>query len=158
VEPRQITIMDFEPNEAALKPWIDQGMTFVKDQVLPENLGSLLGQHLSAGDLLIDLAWNIDCCEILQWCHDRGGLYSTTSGEVWVPYAGAEHKHPTERTLYWRHMNIRRLIAGWAEPGPTAVIEHGANPGLISHFTKQALLDIASRALDDGKFPGEAAE
>ena len=24
------------------------------------------------GDLLIDLAWNIDCCEILQWCHDHG--------------------------------------------------------------------------------------
>src|SRR5262249_21833645 len=83
VEPRQITIMDFEPNQATLKPWIDKGMTFVKDQVLPENLGSLLGQHLSAGDLLIDLAWNIDCCEILQWCHDRGVLYINTSVEVW---------------------------------------------------------------------------
>jgi homospermidine synthase len=28
--------------------------------------------------------------------------------------------------------------------GPTAVITHGANPGLVSHFVKQALLDIAS--------------
>ena len=26
-----------------------------------------------------------------------------------------------------------------AQPGPTAVLEHGANPGLISHFTKQGL-------------------
>ena len=36
------------------------------------------------------------------------------------------------------------------------MIEHGANPGLISHFTKQALLDIAEQALADKKFAGAA--
>ena len=142
----------------ALKPWIEQGVTFIKDRVTPENLGSLLGQHVSAGDLLIDLAWNIDCCEIVQWCHDRGVLYVNTSVELWDPYAGADNKHPTERTLYWRHMNLRRMIATWSEPGPTAVIEHGANPGLISHFTKHALLDIAQQALADKKFSGAQSE
>ena len=111
VDPKRITIMDFEPNEAALKPWIEQGITFVKERVTPENLGSLLGGQVSAGDLLIDLAWNIDCCEIVQWCHDRGVLYVNTSVELWDPYAGANDKHPTERTLYWRHMNLRRMIA-----------------------------------------------
>jgi homospermidine synthase len=155
IDPKRITTMDFEPDAAALKPWIEQGMTFIKDRVTPENLGSLLGQHLSDGDLLIDLAWNIDCCEILQWCHDRGVLYINTSVELWDPYAGAPNKHPTERTLYWRHMNLRRMISGWSEPGPTAVIEHGANPGLISHFTKHALLEIAERSLAEKKF-GEA--
>ena len=65
VKPGQITIMDFEPDEAALRPWIAQGMTFLKDRVTADNLGSLLAKHVSAGDLLIDLAWNIDCCEIL---------------------------------------------------------------------------------------------
>jgi homospermidine synthase len=38
------------------------------------------------------------------------------------------------------------------------VLEHGANPGLISHFTKQALLDIARQALADRKFQGVQAE
>src|SRR5262245_13142483 len=70
LEPKQITIIDFDPDEAALKPWVERGMTFVKDRVGPENMGTLLGAHLSAGDLLIDLAWNIDCEEIVQWCHD----------------------------------------------------------------------------------------
>src|SRR4051812_43733477 len=158
VDPKRITIMDFDPDAAALKPWIDRGMTFIKDRVAEDNLGALLGKHLSAGDLLIDLAWNIDCGEVLQWCHDRGVLYINTSVELWDPYAGAEHKHPTERTLYWRHMKLRRMIKSWSEPGPTAVIEHGANPGLISHFTKQALLDIAARALDDRHFGGAQAE
>jgi len=55
-------------------------------------------------------------------------------------------------------MNLRRMTASWAEPGPTAVLEHGANPGLISHFTKHALLDIAKVCLDERKFTGGAAE
>ena len=45
-----------------------------------ENLESELAKHLSAGDLLIDLAWNIDCCEILQWCHDQRGALSEHVG------------------------------------------------------------------------------
>jgi homospermidine synthase len=49
IDPKQITFLDFEPNDARLKPWIEQGMTFVKDRVTPENLGSLLGQYLSPG-------------------------------------------------------------------------------------------------------------
>jgi homospermidine synthase len=157
VDPARITIMDFEPNEAALKPWIERGVTFVKDRVTPDNLGALLGRHLSTGDLLIDLAWNIDCVEIVQWCHDHGVMYLNTSVELWDPY-GLGAAHPTERTLYRRHMNLRRAIAAWTETGPTAVLEHGANPGLISHFTKQALLDIAERALAEQKFSGERAE
>jgi homospermidine synthase len=158
VDPKRITIIEFDPDEAVLQPWIERGVTLVKDRVAEDNLGSLLGAHLSAGDLLIDLAWNIDCGEILQWCHDRGVLYVNTSVELWDPYAGADHKHPTERTLYWRHMKLRALVASWKEPGPTAVIEHGANPGLISHFTKQALLDLAARALAERKFAGADAE
>jgi homospermidine synthase len=158
INPKRITAIDFDQVDEALKPWIAQGVTFIKDRVTPENMGSLLGQHLSAGDLLIDLAWNIDCCEIVQWCHDRGIMYINTSVELWDPYAGAPNKHPTERTLYWRHMNLRRMISKWGEPGPTAVIEHGANPGLISHFTKQALLDIAEKALAEKKFSGAEAE
>ena len=42
-----------------------RGVRFVRERVTPENLGAVLGRYLAAGDLLIDLAWNIDCCEIL---------------------------------------------------------------------------------------------
>jgi homospermidine synthase len=158
VDPTKITIMDFEPDEAALRPWVERGVRFVNNRVAPDNMKVVLGEHLSDGDLLIDLAWNIDCGEIVQWCHDHGVLYINTSVELWDPYEGSGQKHPTERTLYWRHMRLRRQIASWPERGPTAVIEHGANPGLISHFTKQALLDIADRALADRAINGAQAE
>ncbi len=158
VPAKNVTVMDFEDKAAKLRPWTARGVRYVRDRVTRENLGRLLGRHLSAGDLLIDLAWNIDCCAILQWCHDHGVPYVNTSTELWDPYAGAANKHPTERTLYWRHMKVRALAAGWSERGPSAVIEHGANPGLISHFTKQGLLDVGAAVLADRKARGKAAE
>ena len=43
-------------------------------------------------------------------------------------------------------MALRRHDRAWGRNnGPTAVVEHGANPGLVSHFTKQALDEIAER-------------
>ena len=150
--------MDFEDRAEILKPWTAQGVHWVRHRITPENLAAELEKHVSAGDLVIDLAWNIDCLEILQFCHDRGILYVNTSVEVWDPYDGGDNKHPTTRTLYWRHMNVQRMTSGWSEPGPTAVLEHGANPGLISHWTKQGLLDIGRRLLDDKKVAGAEAE
>ncbi|MDR3673673.1 MAG: saccharopine dehydrogenase C-terminal domain-containing protein [Holophaga sp.] len=157
VAPRNLTVMDFEDKRQAMQEWTAQGVTFIQDRITPENLGSVLGRQLGAGDLLVDLAWNIDCCELLQWCHDHGVLYVNTSVELWNPYA-VQAKRPTELTLYWRHMNIRRMTAGWKTPGPTAVLEHGANPGLISHWTKQGLVDIARKLQADRRAVGAEAE
>jgi homospermidine synthase len=157
VAPKNVTVIDFEAKEEKLKQWTAKGVKYFRDKVTEENMDALLGKHLSAGDILIDLAWNIDACEILQWCHDHGIRYINTSVEVWDPYAGGK-KHPTERTLYWRHMNVRRMTAKWKEKGPTAVIEHGANPGLISHFVKQGLIDIAKAAVEEKKLKGRKAE
>ena len=157
-KPSQVTVMDFEDRKQMLQPWIAQGVSFVCAKVTEENMSELLGQYVKRGDVLIDLAWNIDCCEILQWCHDRGVLYLNTSVEVWDPYAGMETAKPTERTLYHRHMKMRAMRSRWTERGATAVLEHGANPGLVSHWTKFGLQSIAQRALAEHKFAGRQKE
>jgi homospermidine synthase len=157
VAPQNVTVIDFESKEEKLKEWTSRGVRYIRDRITEENMKSLLAKHVSAGDILIDLAWNIDACEILQWCHDRGVLYINTSVEVWDPYAGGK-KHPTERTLYWRHMKVRKMTSKWKQKGPTAVLEHGANPGLISHFTKQGLIDIARTMIGERKAKGRKAE
>jgi homospermidine synthase len=158
VPAKNVTVMDFENRAAKLKPWTAKGVRFVRDRVTEENMGRLLAKHVGAGDLLIDLAWNIDALEILQWCRDHGVLYINTSTELWDPYASGPNAHPTTKTLYWRHMNLRRMVAKWPSKGATAVIEHGANPGLISHFVKQGLIDIGRRLNADKKARGRAAE
>jgi len=158
VPPENITVLDLEDKAKDLEQWTARGVKFVRREITPDNLGSLLGEYLSAGDLLIDLAWNIDCCEIVGWCHDQGVLYINTSVEVWDPYDTSLYSQPTQRTLYYRHQNLARLRQSWPEPGPTAVVEHGANPGLISHFTKQGLMDIGERLLAEKRVEGTEAE
>jgi homospermidine synthase len=158
VKPQNITVMDFEDRSGKLKEFTAKGVNWVRDRVTEKNMGALLGKHVGKGDIIIDLAWNIDACEILDWCHKRGVMYINTSTELWDPYAGSPKKHPTEKTLYWRHMNVRRTMAKWKEKGPTAVMEHGANPGLISHFTKQGLIDIGNAAISEKKLAAKKAE
>ena len=80
-----VTVIDFEDQSKLLKPWLEQGVRFVRERITPENLGRVLGQHLAAGDLLIDLAWNIDCCEIVQWCHDHGRSEERRVGKECIP-------------------------------------------------------------------------
>ncbi|MCX5775815.1 MAG: saccharopine dehydrogenase NADP-binding domain-containing protein [Firmicutes bacterium] len=152
---QNVTVIDFEDKQEQLQPWINRGVTYVRLEITRENMAEVLGTYLANGDLLIDLAWNIGAEDIIQWCHDHGVLYINTSVELWDPYTGAANKHPTERTLYHRHMSLEKMVKGWATPGPTAVIEHGANPGLISHFTKQGLIDIANQLIKDKKVVGK---
>ena len=40
VDPKRITIMEFEPDEAALRPWLEQGVTLVRTRVAQENMGA----------------------------------------------------------------------------------------------------------------------
>ena len=79
---------------------------------------------------------------------DHHVLYINTSVELWNPYEDAGSIPPAQRTLYARHMALRRRALGWAERGSTAVVEHGANPGLVSHWTKVALEDITKEMMN----------
>ena len=143
--------MDQRDNRARVKSALDKGATYIQDQITRDNLDSQLSKYLKAGDFLLDLAWNIDANTILQWCCDHGVLYLNTSIEEWDPYVGGANRHPLERTLYYRHMRMREMRSTWTKKGATAIVEHGANPGLVSHLVKKALVDIATKGLQDKK-------
>jgi homospermidine synthase len=150
VDAKQMTIVDQRDNRSRVKKALDLGVTYIQDQVTKENLDSLLSKYLQAGDFLLDLAWNIDANVILQWAHDHDVIYLNTSVEEWDPYEGGQNKHPLERTLYVRHMRMREMKSKWTKTGATAIVEHGANPGLVSHLVKKALVDIANKTIEDG--------
>jgi homospermidine synthase len=145
------TVLDFADTPAEfLEPVKRAGAQLVQERITPENYAEILGRYVGPGDLIVDLAWNIDTLEVLAWCRTNDVRYLNASIEVWDPYADADTTPAQERTLYARHMKLRELLASWGDnAGPTAILDHGANPGLVSHFTKAALLDIAERCLAD---------
>jgi homospermidine synthase len=154
LDPATVTVLESRDNRHRIAESIAAGVQYTQTEITPANLHQVLAAHLSDGDILIDLAWNIDLTELLDWCRGHNVRYLNTSVELWDPYDTAADTSPPERTLYWRHMKLRRQIAAWGDnAGPSAVVEHGANPGLVSHFVKQALMEIGDAVLRDGHLP-----
>ncbi len=157
IAPSSIHIVDFVDNRHRVADALTKGVTYESGRLTRENLDEFLSTRCKDGDILLDLAWNIDCPTILQWCHDHNVRYLNTSVEVWDPYDDLASTDPRDRTLYVRHQDLRRLKAKWGQPGATAVVEHGANPGLVSHFVKRALSEMSARMLTDGAARGDRA-
>jgi homospermidine synthase len=150
-DPDSVTVLESRDNRERIASSLARGVHYQQFEIDPKNLEATLDSLLGEGDLLLDLAWNIGLSELLEWCRAHGVRYLNTSVEVWFPYDDPANTSPQERTLYWRHMALRRQIASWgSNDGPSAVVEHGANPGLVSHFVKQALSEIAEAVLRDG--------
>jgi len=151
LDPSSVTVLESRDNRDRIASSLARGVHYRQFEITAETLESTLTEYLGDGDLLIDLAWNIGLAELLEWCRSHNVRYLNTSVEVWDPYLDPASTSPQERTLYWRHMALRRQIASWeANDGPSAVVEHGANPGLVSHYTKKALTEIAAAVLRDG--------
>src|SRR5271170_2191594 len=158
VAPSKITILDFVDNREKVKDALDRGVRYEFGRITPENYATELAKYVGPGDLIIDLAWNIGCVDMCEWCHDNNVLYINTSVELWNPYADPERKDPRLYTLYKRQMDLTEMVSRWgSNTGSTAIVDHVANPGLVSHFTKIALVDIAEKILAerprDERFP-----
>jgi homospermidine synthase len=149
----RVTVMDFADVRATIQEPLRAGVVFKQMRLTSENYASVLGELVGPGDMIVDLSWNVETFDMLRWCADRKVSYINTSLEEWDPYGDIENKSPYERSLYSRQMRIRQLksrLNSQSEPATTAIMDHGANPGLVSHFTKRALLEIATTMIENG--------
>jgi homospermidine synthase len=147
--PREkIAIIDIEDKSEKLKQLTDTGIKFFQEKITPENLSFVLKRYAGNNGMVIDLAWNIGACDIIKWCHDHNALYMNASVELWDPN---KPKKIFDKTLYARQMKLKEMYEKWPKDSVTAIVDHGANPGLISHFVKQGLLDIADKIVLEKK-------
>ena len=116
-----ITVLDFEDKSAALEPWTSQGVRFVRQRITPENLGAVLGKYLAAGRPAdrpgLEHRLLRDPPVVPR---PRRALHQHLGRGVGPVRPHAELRTPPQRTLYWRHMNLRRiagqLVASPARP------------------------------------------
>jgi homospermidine synthase len=149
----RITVMDFADVRATIADSLQAGVVFKQARLTQETYSAMLGELVGPGDIIVDLSWNCETLDLLAWCGERNVRYVNTSLEEWDPYGDIENKSPYERSLYSRQMRVRQLknrLNSRGTPSPTAVIDHGANPGIVSQFTKRALLEIATAMLQEG--------
>src|SRR5262245_28546441 len=142
----KITVVDFEDVRGRIPQALQAGVTLKRQRLRQDNYHTMLPELVGPGDVIVDLSWNVETLDMLRWCGEHDVRFINTSVEEWDPYGDIYNKSPYERSLYSRQMRIRLLkseLAKLGKPLPTAIMDHGANPGLVNHFTKRALLEIA---------------
>jgi homospermidine synthase len=115
------------------------GVHFIKDPLTPSNYQSRLEPFLAAGDFLLNLSVDVSSVALIEYCRARGALYLDSCIEPWAGGYTDTSLSPSLRSNYALRHQAMRLRGD----GPTALVTHGANPGLVSHFVKQALLTLA---------------
>lgn len=118
------------------------GVTHLVQPLTQANYQTILQAHCQPGDFILNLSVDVSSKALIEYCQTHGLLYLDTCIEPWEGGYTDSNLTPSARSNY----AIRDTVLAMRQPGktsPTAVIAHGANPGLVSHFVKQALMNIA---------------
>ncbi|MCS0495060.1 homospermidine synthase [Ancylobacter sp. MQZ15Z-1] len=139
----RLTVIDPVDDDRALLD--ERGVTFLKQAVTKDNYREVLTPLLTTGGrgFVINLSVDTSSVAIMELARELGALYVDTVVEPWLGFYFDKDAGPADRTNYALRetlLNAKRSRPG----GPTAVACCGANPGMVSWFVKQALVDIAT--------------
>ena len=135
-----------DPSDKDRRLLDQRGIRFVQKALVRDNYREIMEPLLKAGPdrgFCVNVSVDVDSIAMMQLCQEVGALYIDTVIEPWKGFYFDE-KMPTEdRTNY--ALREMLLTARKKNPrGPTAVSCCGANPGMVSWFVKQALLNVAT--------------
>jgi len=139
-KPAQITIVTAE--DRGQKEAKDLGVRFIVEPLTEQNYRGVLEPLIGPGDFLLNVSVEVSSAALVELCRRKGALYLDTCIEPWPGGYTNPELSPSLRSNYALRENMLALRAKDPD-GPTAVMTHGANPGLVSHFVKVALLDLA---------------
>ncbi|MGC3979639.1 MAG: saccharopine dehydrogenase C-terminal domain-containing protein [Steroidobacteraceae bacterium] len=119
------------------------GIRFIKQPLKRDNYRQVLQPLLGKGDFLLNLSVDVSSLDLVRLCAEVGALYLDTCIEPWAGGYTDTSLTPSQRSNYALREAALKLRAELPN-APTALLTHGANPGLVSHLVKQALLNVAA--------------
>lgn len=140
VDAGRITIITAEPRGHDVAA--EYGICFIETALTRDNYRAVLEPRLWAGDFLLNVSVDVSSVALIELCQERGALYLDTCIEPWPGGYTDPGLSPSARSNYALRESALALRGRYPH-GPTAVLTHGANPGVVSHFVKRALLDLA---------------
>lgn len=96
-----------------------------------------LGLH--AGDVMVQVGLDVSSEDVIAWCQARDILYVDTWLDPWGTPLSRSGKVLAEPNWPLRERLLRQRVDG----ASTAVVCHGANPGIVSHFVRPGLMGLA---------------
>lgn len=123
----------------------EYGVKFIVSPLMQHNHDEIIRAHIGPGDFLLNLSVRVSSAALIEYCQQNDILYLDTCIEPWPGNYTDPALSISERSNYMLREEVLKLRSLSIEgPRPTAILAHGANPGLVSHFVKQALLNIAA--------------
>ena len=134
-----------DPQDADRKLLDERGIRFIQQAVTKDNYKDLLKPLLTDGDgqgFCVNLSVDTGSLDLMKLCRKLGVLYIDTVVEPWLGFYFDETAPNAARTNYALREAVRKE-ARKHPGGTTAVSCCGANPGMVSWFVKQALVNLA---------------
>ena len=143
VDPGRITI--FTAEECGREIAQACGVSDFRVQPLqPDTYRAQLEPLLREGAFLLNLSYDVSSVALIELCHQLGVAYLDSCIEPWEGGYFDSKLTPTQRSNYGQRELALAVNRGAWPHRPTCVVTHGVNPGLISHFVKRALLNMAA--------------
>ena len=144
ISPDQITIITAEPRGHEVAA--EYGVRFIETALTRENYRADPRIEASAAAIFCSTSRSTCRASRSSSCaRIQGALYLDTCIEPWPGGYTDPSLPPSARSNYALRESALALRPRYPG-GPTAVLTHGANPGLVSHFVKQALIDLAQES------------
>jgi len=135
-----------DPSDADRALLDERGIAFVKEHVTKKNYKDLLTPLLTAGEgqgFCVNLSVDTSSLDLMKLCRKLGVLYIDTVVEPWLGFYFDKEADNASRTNYALRETVRAEKA--KHPGGTTAVSCcGANPGMVSWFVKQALVNLAA--------------
>ena len=144
-----------DPNDADRKILDDAGIKFLHLAITKDNYRDVLPPLLTAGKgqgFCVNLSVDTSSLAIMELAREVGALYIDTVVEPWPGFYFDKNLDTSARSNYALRETVlaaRRNTPG----GTTAVSCCGANPGMVSWFVKQALVNLAAETGDTAPEP-----
>jgi homospermidine synthase len=135
-----------DPEDKDRKLLDDRGIRFVHQAVTRQNYRKLLTPLLAKGGgqgFCVNLSVDTSSLDIMELCNEIGALYIDTVNEPWAGFYFDPKLGPEARSNYALREATTTAKRARKPGSHTAVSCCGANPGMVSWFVKQALLNIA---------------
>ncbi|MCP1200379.1 homospermidine synthase [Notoacmeibacter sp. MSK16QG-6] len=142
----RLKVIDPKAADADKKLLKERGIPLIDEAVTKDNYRELLTPLLTEGEgqgFCVNLSVDTSSLDIMKLCRELGVLYIDTVVEPWLGYYFDDSLGNAARTNYALRETVRSEKR--ANPGGTTAVSCcGANPGMVSWFVKQALVNVAA--------------
>ena len=140
----RMVVIDPKDTDRALLD--ERGIRYIQEALTPKNYKKLLKPLLTEGGgqgFCVNLSVDTGSVDLMKLCRKLNTLYIDTVVEPWSGFYFDNKVGNEERTNYALRETMKAEQA--ASPGGTTAVSCcGANPGMVSWYVKQALVNLAT--------------